>query len=110
MSPTACSDKTRRLNIARRLGSAMTSNTDSMFLIYSDRHIRVKAYTTQPTSGCAKPLSVGIVQPDVLAQRFFFFLLAQRAFAAFLASSFLSSELSAAMRFLPPLPPAALPP
>lgn len=40
----------------------------------------------------------------------FFFSLAQRAFAAFLASSFLSSGLSAAMRFLPPLPLAALPP
>jgi hypothetical protein len=35
---------------------------------------------------------------------------AHRAFAAFVASFFLSSGLSAAMRFLPPLPLAALPP
>jgi hypothetical protein len=44
--------------------------------------------------------------------RIFFALLAfaHRAFAAFVASFFLSSGLSAAMRFLPPLPPAAFPP
>jgi hypothetical protein len=44
--------------------------------------------------------------------RIFFALLAfaHRAFAAFVASVFLSSGLSAAMRFLPPSPPAALPP
>jgi hypothetical protein len=41
---------------------------------------------------------------------FFFLALAHRAFAAFVASFFLSSGLSAAMRFLPLLPPAALPP
>ncbi len=31
--------------MARRFGSAMISNTDSTPLIYSTRHIRVKAYT-----------------------------------------------------------------
>jgi hypothetical protein len=41
---------------------------------------------------------------------FFFLALAHRAFAAFLARSFLSSAVRAAMRFFPPLPPAALPP
>lgn len=41
---------------------------------------------------------------------FLFFAFAQRAFAAFLASSFLSSGLSAAMRAFTPFPLAALPP
>src|SRR4029434_10227340 len=45
ISPTDCSDETRRLNIARRFGSAMISNTDSILLIYSIEHILVKAYT-----------------------------------------------------------------
>src|SRR5207245_9978700 len=44
ISPTDCCDETRRLNIARRLGSAMISNTDSMFFVYSTEHIRVKVY------------------------------------------------------------------
>jgi len=30
--------------MARRFGSAMISNTDSICLIYADRHIRVKTY------------------------------------------------------------------
>jgi hypothetical protein len=30
--------------MARRFGSAMTSNTDSTLLVYSTEHIRVKAY------------------------------------------------------------------
>src|SRR5215471_16166381 len=44
ISPTDCCDETRRLNIARRFGSAMTSNTDSMLLIYHAEYMRVKAY------------------------------------------------------------------
>src|SRR5712664_711110 len=44
ISPTDCCDETRRLRIARRFGSAMISNTDSMLLIYSTEHIRVKVY------------------------------------------------------------------
>jgi hypothetical protein len=45
ISPTDCCDETSRLNIARRFGSAMISNTDSMPLIYSTEHIRVKVYS-----------------------------------------------------------------
>jgi len=37
-------DETRRLNIARRFGSAMISNTDSTFLIYSTEHMLIKVY------------------------------------------------------------------
>src|SRR5712692_4707983 len=44
ISPTDCCDETRRLNIARRFGSAMISNTDSTLLVYSTEHIRVKVY------------------------------------------------------------------
>src|SRR5213596_730376 len=45
ISPTDCWDRTRRLRIARRFGSAMMANADSMVLVYSTEHIRVKAYT-----------------------------------------------------------------
>ena len=41
---------------------------------------------------------------------FLFLSLDHRAFAAFLASSLLSTAVRAAIRFFPPLPPAALPP
>jgi len=34
----------RRLNIARRFGSAMISNTDSTFVVYYAAYMRVKAY------------------------------------------------------------------
>src|ERR1700730_18094894 len=44
ISPTDCCDETSRLNMARRLGSVMISNTDSFPLIYSYGHIRVKVY------------------------------------------------------------------
>src|SRR5580704_15509004 len=44
ISPTDCCDETSRLNIARRFGSAMISNTDSMLCVYSTEHIRVKVY------------------------------------------------------------------
>jgi len=44
ISPTDCSDETSRLKIARRLGSAMIPNTDSMSSIYATGHIRVKVY------------------------------------------------------------------
>src|SRR5947209_3644213 len=49
ISPTDCCDETRRLNIARRFGSAMISNTDSTLLIYSTEHMRVKVYTGNPS-------------------------------------------------------------
>src|ERR1700676_1879696 len=45
ISPTDCCDETSRLNIARRFGSAMISNTDSILLVYSTEHIRVKVYS-----------------------------------------------------------------
>src|SRR3984893_1949418 len=44
ISPTECCAETRRLNIARRFGSAMISNTDSTLLIYFTEHMRVKVY------------------------------------------------------------------
>src|SRR6267154_71324 len=44
ISPTDCCDKTSRLNIARRFGSAMISKTDSILLVYCTAHIRVKVY------------------------------------------------------------------
>src|ERR1700676_513622 len=44
ISPTDCCDETSRLNIARRFGSAMISNTDSILLIYFTEYIRVKVY------------------------------------------------------------------
>src|SRR5712692_7501049 len=56
ISPTDCCDETRRLNIARRFGSAMISNTDSILLVYSTEHIRVKVYTSR---GQATPAEVG---------------------------------------------------
>src|SRR5579872_2104230 len=44
ISPTDCSDETSRLKIARRLGSAMISNTDSMLSIYVRTYMPVKVY------------------------------------------------------------------
>src|SRR5712691_11324723 len=44
ISPTDCWDETRRLNIARRFGSAMISNTECILLIYSTEHMRAKVY------------------------------------------------------------------
>src|SRR3989441_4544332 len=44
ISPTDCWDETSRLNIARRFGSAMISNTDSISCVYCTAHIRVKVY------------------------------------------------------------------
>src|SRR5579885_163734 len=49
ISPTDCCDDTSRLNIARRFGSAMISNTDSTLCIYRIRNIRVKAYNGPAT-------------------------------------------------------------
>jgi len=40
-------DETRRPKIARRFGSAMTSNTDSTLFVYSIEHIRVKGCLVQ---------------------------------------------------------------
>src|SRR5258707_2381969 len=52
ISPTDCCDDTSRLNIARRFGSAMISNTDSMLFVYAKEHIRVKVYLGRgPQSG-----------------------------------------------------------
>src|SRR6266852_2753108 len=44
ISPTDCCDETSRLRIARRFGSAMIANTDSILFVYSREHIRVKVY------------------------------------------------------------------
>ena len=44
ISPTDCCEATSSLSIARRFGSAMTSNTDSTLLTYFTEHMRVKAY------------------------------------------------------------------
>src|SRR5712671_1469783 len=53
ISPTDCSDETRRLRIARRFGSAMISNTDSTLRTYSTAHMLVKAYTSGTrATGC----------------------------------------------------------
>src|SRR5258705_8745589 len=57
MSPTDCSDETRRLNIARRFGSAIISNTDSHLLIYATGNMRVKAYISEEAK--MKPASGG---------------------------------------------------
>src|ERR1041385_3818074 len=44
MFPTDCCDETNRFNIARRFGSAMMSNTDSMSTVYTIAHIRNNVY------------------------------------------------------------------
>src|ERR1700732_5374003 len=44
ISPTDCCDETSRLRIARRFGSAMILNTDSILFVYSTENIRVKVY------------------------------------------------------------------
>src|SRR6185312_3631024 len=44
ISPTDCCDEAKRPNIARRFGSAMTSNTDSTLCIYFVTHMLVKVY------------------------------------------------------------------
>src|ERR1700687_986347 len=51
ISPTDCCDETSRLRIARRFGSAMISNTDSMLFVYSTEHIRVKVYLDGQAAG-----------------------------------------------------------
>src|SRR5438067_12420130 len=61
ISPTDCWDETRRLNIARRFGSAMISKTDSTPCVYSTAHIRVKVYTGRPSSN-------GGLEPDAREQ------------------------------------------
>src|SRR5579863_5364260 len=57
ISPTDCSDETRRLNIARRFGSAMISKTDSTLFIYSTEHILVKVYTGRAPLARGFPLA-----------------------------------------------------
>src|SRR5439155_16545229 len=53
ISPTDCWDETRRLNIARRFGSAMISNTDSILFVYSTEHMLVKVYSGRTRgNGC----------------------------------------------------------
>src|SRR5213079_2482376 len=54
ISPTDCWDETRRLRIARRFGSAMIANADSMVLAYATGHILVKAYTEQLLRGSSR--------------------------------------------------------
>ena len=44
ISPTDCSDEASRLRIARRFGSAMIENVDSMERIYRYAYISVKAH------------------------------------------------------------------
>src|SRR6267143_1003101 len=71
------------------------------------------SYGTQgPTVGCNCSGQIRPAYPPcVLAGRLaFFFTRAHRARAAFVASSFLSCGVRAAMRAFPPLPPAAFPP
>ena len=58
--------------MARRFGSAMISNTDAIFLVYSKRYIRVKTYTGrphaqrfQPANGGCRPFARGIFGHDV---------------------------------------------
>src|SRR6266550_4525962 len=51
ISPTDCWERTRRLKIARRFGSAMIANADSMLLVYYTEHIRVKAYIEGAATG-----------------------------------------------------------
>src|SRR5260370_22568375 len=66
ISPTDCCDKTSRLRIARRFGSAMISNTDSMLCVYSTEHIRVKVYLGGKTRAT---VSVGVRGRTVVTQR-----------------------------------------
>src|ERR1700687_525194 len=65
ISPTDCCAETRRLSIARRFGSAMISNTDSIPFVYSKEHIRVKVYLGSPKqrfqSGCGDAPSDGFL-------------------------------------------------
>ena len=57
ISPTDCSEEASRLRIARRFGSAMIANVDSMERIYRAAYISVKAHESaariRPISGCA---------------------------------------------------------
>src|SRR5580698_11075100 len=56
ISPTDCCDETRRLNMARRFGSAMISNTDSMLYIYATEHILVKVYLSPQATVSVAPM------------------------------------------------------
>src|SRR5438477_8887239 len=58
ISPTDCWDETSRLNIARRFGSAMISNTDSILLVYSTEHIRVKVYSGGAGGASKNPIEL----------------------------------------------------
>src|SRR5712692_2680114 len=60
ISPTDCCDETRRRRIARRFGSAMMANADSMVLVYSTEHILVKAYTGHVARGVRRVYGVGV--------------------------------------------------
>src|SRR5688572_17637777 len=51
MSPTDCSAEASRLRMARRLGSAMMLNVDSMERIYLAEYIAVKAHDRACRSG-----------------------------------------------------------
>src|SRR5438445_4275796 len=54
ISPTDCCDETSRLNIARRFGSAMISNTDSILFVYATEHMRVKVYLGRAPGNAAR--------------------------------------------------------
>ena len=56
ISPTDCWDEARRLSIARRFGSAMISNTDSIRLIYPIRHMPVKVYNERRSRRAFLPI------------------------------------------------------
>src|SRR5438874_7533710 len=55
ISPTDRCDPTSRLNIARRFGSAMISNTDSTLFVYPIENIRVKVYKEKESQHSDKP-------------------------------------------------------
>src|SRR5260370_21227047 len=69
ISPTDCCDETSRLNSARRFGSAMISNTDSMLLIYSITHIRVKVYLGSPGNGFSRDAGMSVGQVIVVRDK-----------------------------------------
>src|ERR1051326_4992253 len=67
MSPTDCWEETRRLNIARRFGSAMTSKTDSTLFIYRDTYITVKEYY-EGRHRCLRAVRLHTVDPACVAK------------------------------------------
>src|SRR5918995_2031174 len=58
MSPTDCSEVASRLRIARRLGSAMIENVDSMERIYLMEYISVKAHESRGRNECERAVAL----------------------------------------------------